>query len=88
MKKTPKKAETDMAPEYDFSGGVRGHYAKRYPNVQVRLVEVIGPQIFAMLEKGEIHLAQAVARALTPDDRRFAVYPLAPMEMLSPLRKF
>ena len=30
MKKTPKKAETDMAPEYDCSGGVRGHYAKRY----------------------------------------------------------
>lgn len=58
-------------------------YAKRYPNVQVRLVEAIGPQIFAMLERGEIHLAQAVARALTPDDRRFGAYPLAPMEMLA-----
>jgi len=58
-------------------------YAKRYPNVQVRLVEAIGPQIFAMLERGEIHLAQAVARALTPDERRFGAYPLAPMEMLA-----
>jgi DNA-binding transcriptional LysR family regulator len=58
-------------------------YAKRYPNVQVRLVEVIGPQIFTMLERGEIHLAQAVARALTPDDRTFGAYPLAPMEMLA-----
>ena len=58
-------------------------YAKRYPNVQVRLVEVTGPQIFTMLEKGEIHLAQAVARALTADDRRFGAYPLAPMEMLA-----
>ena len=58
-------------------------YAKRYPNVQVRLVEVIGPQIFTMLERGEIHLAQAVARALTPDDRRFGAFPLAPMEMLA-----
>ncbi len=58
-------------------------YAKRYPNVQVRLVEAIGPQIFAMLERGEIHLAQAVARALAPDDRRFGAYPLAPMEMLA-----
>jgi DNA-binding transcriptional LysR family regulator len=58
-------------------------YAKRFPNVQVRLVEAIGPQIFAMLEKGEIHLAQAVARALTPDEHRFAAYPLAPMEMLA-----
>jgi len=58
-------------------------YAKRYPNVQVRLVEVIGPQIFAMLERGEIHLAQAVARALTPEEHRFGAYPLAPMEMLA-----
>ena len=58
-------------------------YAKRYPNVQVRLVEVIGPQILEMLERGEIHLAQAVTRALAPDDRRFGAYPLAPMEMLA-----
>lgn len=58
-------------------------YAKRYPNVHVRLVEAIGPQIFSMLESGEIHLAQAVARALTPDEHRFGAYPLAPMEMLA-----
>jgi DNA-binding transcriptional LysR family regulator len=58
-------------------------YAKRYPNVQVRLVEVIGPSMFEMLEKGEIHLAQAVARALMPDERRFGSHPLAPMEMLA-----
>jgi len=58
-------------------------YRKRYPDVEVRLVEAIGPQIFEMLEKGEIHLAQAVARALTPDEHRFGSYPLAPMEMLA-----
>ena len=65
-----------------FPGFLRD-YAKRYPHVHVRLVEAIGPQIFAMLERGEIHLAQSVARALTPDDRRFGAYPLAPMEMLA-----
>lgn len=58
-------------------------YAKRYPNVQVRLVEAIGPLMFEMLEKGEIHLAQAVTRALQPDDRRFGSHALAPMEMLA-----
>jgi DNA-binding transcriptional LysR family regulator len=58
-------------------------YARRYPNVHVRLIEAIGPQMFELLEKGEIHLVQAVARALAPDDRRFASYPLAPMEMLA-----
>ena len=58
-------------------------YAARYPNIQVRLVEVIGPSMFQMLEKGEIHLAQAVSRALMPDERRFGSHPLAPMEMLA-----
>lgn len=58
-------------------------YAKRYPNVQVRLVEAIGPLMFEMLEKGEIHLAQAVVRVLPPDERRFGSHPLAPMEMLA-----
>ncbi len=58
-------------------------YAQRYPNVHVRLIEAIGPQMFELLEKGEIHLVQAVARALAPDDRRFSSYALAPMEMLA-----
>ena len=31
MKKTPSQpAEPDLRPEYDFSGGVRGKYARRY----------------------------------------------------------
>ena len=58
-------------------------YRKRYPNVEVRLVEAIGPKIFEMLEKGEIHLAQAVVRSLTLDEHRFGSHPLAPMEMLA-----
>jgi DNA-binding transcriptional LysR family regulator len=58
-------------------------YAKRYPNVHVRLAEVIGPRSFEMLERGETHLAQSVVRALAPDEHRFGSYPLAPMEMLA-----
>lgn len=30
MKKTMREAKDDMLPEYDFSKGVRGKYAKRY----------------------------------------------------------
>jgi hypothetical protein len=30
MKKGRRKAQDDMLPEYDFSKGVRGKYAKRY----------------------------------------------------------
>lgn len=58
-------------------------YAARYPNVQVRLVDAVGPQMFAMLERGEIHLAQSAVRAITPQEQRFASHPLAPMEMLA-----
>ena len=59
------------------------HYAARYPNVQVRLVDGAGPQLLAMLERGEIHLAQSAVRAIAPDEQRFASHPLAPMEMLA-----
>ena len=31
-------------------------YAQRYPNVQVKLIEAVGPELLAMLERGEIHL--------------------------------
>jgi len=58
-------------------------YAVRYPNVQVRLVDAAGPQLFDMLERGEIHLAQSAVRAITPDEQRFASLPLAPMQMLA-----
>jgi DNA-binding transcriptional LysR family regulator len=59
------------------------HYETRYPNVQVRIIDMIGPEMFRMLEEGETHLAQAVAHAVTPDESRFGSFPLAPMEMLA-----
>jgi DNA-binding transcriptional LysR family regulator len=60
------------------------HYAERYPNVQVRLVDAgAGSEAFTLLERGEIHLVQTVARAVGPDEHRFECHPLAPMEMLA-----
>lgn len=58
-------------------------YAERYPNVQVRLMDVLGPEAFAMLERGEVHLVQALFGAIAPDEQRFERFPLAPMEMLA-----
>jgi len=58
-------------------------YAERYPNVHVRLNDAVGPEAFAMLERGEIHLVQTASRAVAPDEQRYASYPLAPMEMLA-----
>jgi DNA-binding transcriptional LysR family regulator len=60
------------------------HYAARYPNVQVRLVDApAGGEAFSMLERGEIHLVQTIARAIDPGEQRFEIHPLAPMEMLA-----
>src|SRR6202000_2475415 len=30
-------------------------YAKRYPDVQVKLIEAIGPNTLSLIERGEIH---------------------------------
>ncbi|MBA3507268.1 MAG: LysR family transcriptional regulator [Betaproteobacteria bacterium] len=58
-------------------------YSERYPNVQVRLIDVVGAESFAMLERGEIHLTQTTVLALAGNEQRFASYPLGPMEMLA-----
>ena len=58
-------------------------YAQRYPNVQVKLIDIVGPEMLAMLERGEIHLAQFLTRANQPADQRFASHPLEPIDMLA-----
>lgn len=58
-------------------------YAQRCPDVQVKLVDVVGPEMLPMLERGEIHLAQSLVSAIPPDNQRFASYPLQPMQMLA-----
>jgi DNA-binding transcriptional LysR family regulator len=58
-------------------------YAQRFPNVQVKLMEAVGSDLLAMLERGEIHLGQSAIHAVQPDDRRFASRPLQPVELLA-----
>jgi DNA-binding transcriptional LysR family regulator len=58
-------------------------FAQRYPNVQVQVSEGSGREILNMLERGEIHLAQNLLHAVQLDPQRFAVEPLAPVELLA-----
>jgi LysR family nitrogen assimilation transcriptional regulator len=58
-------------------------YAKRYPNVEVKLIDAFGPKMLGMLERGEIHLGQIHAHAIHPDDRRFAGHPLESLDILA-----
>lgn len=64
--------------------GFLHRYAKRYPNVQVKLIEAIAwSDTLALLERGEIHLGQNLLRAVPPDDSRFANQPLEVIELLA-----
>ena len=63
--------------------GFLHRYAERYPNVQVKLFDAIGPELLAMLERGEIHVGQSSLHAIQPDDRRFGSQSLAPVEILA-----
>jgi DNA-binding transcriptional LysR family regulator len=58
-------------------------YAKRFPKVQVKLIDEHGPAMLGMLERGEINLAQSLVHALQSDDRRFASHPLGSMDILA-----
>jgi DNA-binding transcriptional LysR family regulator len=58
-------------------------YVQRYPHVQVKLIDTVGPDQLAMLERGEIDLAQSLVRAVPPEDQRFASHLLEPIDMLA-----
>jgi DNA-binding transcriptional LysR family regulator len=58
-------------------------YAQRFPNVEVRVIEAAGSESLAMLERGEIHLAQNLLRAVEPKAQRFASLSFGTVELLA-----
>ncbi|MGA8818362.1 MAG: LysR family transcriptional regulator [Xanthobacteraceae bacterium] len=58
-------------------------YARRYPNVQVKLVEAAGRDTIALLERHEIHLGQNLSPFLESDDPRFSSLPLQHVDLLA-----
>jgi len=77
-----KVAGSPQMIESIFSNFLR-RYAQRFPNVQVKVFEAVGSDTLAMLERGEVHLGQHMARAVQPGDRRFASHPLEAVELLA-----
>jgi DNA-binding transcriptional LysR family regulator len=57
-------------------------YARRYPQVEVRLIEAVGPDILAMLERGDVHLGILMQAAGT-DDRPFGRIAVPPIELVA-----
>lgn len=58
-------------------------YAAKFPEVQVKLVDIAGAGTIGMLERGEIHLAQGTLRVLRPGQSHIAGVPLVAVEMLA-----
>jgi len=59
-------------------------YGGQYPNVHVKLIEVLGwPDTAGMLERGVIHLGQNLLRAVQPRDPRFGSHPLEAIDLLA-----
>jgi DNA-binding transcriptional LysR family regulator len=55
-------------------------YAEHYPNVQVRLIEGIGAQVLAMVERGEAQLGIVLDEAIPAGNDHFGSRPFPPME--------
>jgi len=62
--------------------GVLHRYAERYPEVDVRVVEAVGPDILTLLERGDIHLG-ILLHAVEVEDRSFGRYEVPPVELLA-----
>jgi DNA-binding transcriptional LysR family regulator len=58
-------------------------FAKRYPNVQVRLVEAAGSETLALIERGEIHLGVSLLQSIHADNRLFAIHEVPPVELFA-----
>jgi DNA-binding transcriptional LysR family regulator len=58
-------------------------YAKRRPNVQIKLTEALGATLLAMLERGEIHLGISSIQAIQSDNHLFESFLLPPIEFLA-----
>jgi DNA-binding transcriptional LysR family regulator len=57
-------------------------YAARFPKVRIKVSEAVGPDLFAKLERGELHLGIGSVHAAQPG-HGFASFPLPPVEFLA-----
>lgn len=81
---TLKVAASPVQIEAVLSGFLH-KYAEYYPNVDVRVIEAVGPDILAMLECGDIHLG-ILLHAVQVDDRPFGRSEVPPVELLAVCR--
>lgn len=62
--------------------GLLHRYAARFPNVRIKVSEAVGPDLFARLERGELHLGIGSIHGAQPG-HVFASFSLPPIEFLA-----
>jgi DNA-binding transcriptional LysR family regulator len=77
-----KIATTPQTMEGVFSAFLH-RYAERRPNVQVKLIEAVGPSLLDKLERGDVHLSICLMQTIQTDDHPFDTYPLPAMEFFA-----
>jgi DNA-binding transcriptional LysR family regulator len=78
---TLKVAASPVQIEAVLSGFLH-KYAEHYPNVDVRVIEAVGPDILSMLECGDIHLG-ILLHAVQVNERPFGRNEVPPVELLA-----
>jgi DNA-binding transcriptional LysR family regulator len=58
-------------------------YARRYPGVQIKVAEAVGPALLAMLERGDLHLGIGSPQLIQTENHPFDSVPLPPMEFVA-----
>jgi DNA-binding transcriptional LysR family regulator len=77
-----KVAVTPQTMEGVFSSFLH-QFAKRRPNVQIKLTEAVGSNLLALLERGDVHLSICLMQTIRTDDHPFESYPLPAMEFFA-----
>lgn len=58
-------------------------YARRYPRVQVKLIEQVGTDTLDMIERGEVHVGISLLDAAQAQSRQLAIHPVKPLELIA-----
>jgi DNA-binding transcriptional LysR family regulator len=68
----------------DVLGTFLHRYAEHFPNVQIRLSDIIGPaDLFARLESGDLHLGIGLLRSVHGDTHGIENFPLPAVQFLA-----
>jgi LysR family nitrogen assimilation transcriptional regulator len=58
-------------------------YAKRRPNVQIKLIEAVGADLVSMLERSQVHMTVGTIQRSQADSPFIESFPLSPLEFLA-----